>query len=213
MYIMPTRGRPHLIGRFFASAPPVTKGILALDEDDAANYAGVELPANWSKRVSPRSYCTDKLNEVFAELPDEPFYGFVMDDTVPLTPKWDVLLAEKAGPRGIAWSDDCLPGKRPSAVVLGGDLVRALGWVAEPTIKHFYADNVWETMAKDLGAAGRCPEIKIAHLHFSSGAPFDKTYEERPSAADDALRFRQWMRAWPELKARLNPLIQETVHG
>lgn len=218
MYILPTRGRPHLIPRFFASAPPVTKGVLALDEDDAHNYAGVQLPSNWTVRITPRAYCTDKLNEAFKAFPDEPFYGFVMDDTVPLTPRWDVLLAKKAGAWGIAWPDDCLPGKRPSAIVLGGDLVRALGWIAEPTIKHFYADNVWEAMAADLKCAGRCEEIKVAHLHFSNGsAPFDKTYEERPDRAKDAASFRKWMLVWPELKRRIeslnHPLIQEAVNG
>jgi len=203
---MPTRGRPHLISRFFSKAPPQpeTKGILAIDDDDAENYEGVELPSGWTFRSTPRAYCTVKLNEVFAAFPDEPFYGFVMDDTVPLTDKWDLLLAEKAGANGIAWPDDCLPGKRPSAIVLGGDLVRALGWIAEPTIKHFYADNVWETMAKDLGTAGRCEEIKIAHLHFSNGnAPFDSVYQERPSPATDFLNYKRWMLAWPKLKARL----------
>ncbi len=206
MFIMPTRGRPHLIGRFFSKVPPrpETKGILAIDEDDAANYSGIELPPGWAFRSTPRIYVTGKLNEVFEAFPGEPFYGVLMDDTVPLTDKWDVLLVEKAGPGGIAWSDDCLPGKRPSALVMGGDLVRALGWISCPSIKHFYADNVWETMAADLGFAGRCEEIKIAHLHFSAGAPFDQTYAERPAAADDALAFRRWLHtSWPELKNRL----------
>lgn len=219
MLIMPTRGRPHLIARFFsvATPQPETRGFLAIDEDDAINYARVELPRNWEVRITPRSYFTAKVNQLFAEFPNEPSYGFLMDDTVPLTEKWDVLLAEKAGPWGLAWPDDCLPGKRPSALVIGGELVRALGWISCPTIKHFFTDSVWEKMAEDLGAAGRCEDIKIAHLHFSSGAaPFDKTYQERPDHGTDAKAFQSWLQTWPSLKKHidsLNPLIQERAYG
>lgn len=206
-----------MIGRFFSIYPPQTKGILALDEDDEPNYHGIELPSNWDVRVTPRSYFTKRLNELFAEFPSEPFYGFVMDDTIPLTANWDVLLAERAGPWGIAWPDDCLPGKRPSAMVLGGELVRALGWFSCPSVKHFFTDSVWEKMADDLESAGRCEDIKIAHLHFSSGAaPFDKTYQERPDHAADAASFKQWLLTWPGLKNHilsLNPLIQEKYNG
>ena len=217
MYIMPTRGRSHLIPRFFSVVPPQpeTKGLITIDEDDTDSYHGMQFPTAWDVHVSPRTYITKKVNEVFAMYPNEPFYGFIMDDTVPLTARWDVLLAEKAGPWGVAWSDDCLPGKRPSAFAMGGELVRALGWIFCPETKHFYTDSVWEKIAEDLGCAGRCEEIKVAHLHFSNGsAPFDKTYAERPDNATDAAGFEKWLLEWPEIKARLkslNPLIQETV--
>jgi hypothetical protein len=206
MYVMPSRGRPHLIRRFFSVAPPQpeTIGVIAIDEDDAENYAGVKLPPNWSFRITPRAYFTAKVNEAISAYPNQPFYGFVMDDTVPRTDRWDVLLEQKAGPWGISWSDDCLPGKRPSSIMMGGELVRALGWFSCPTLKHFYTDNVWETMAKDLGSAGRCEEIKIAHLHFSSGAaPYDKTYQERPDNATDKQAFERWLLTWPALKEKL----------
>lgn len=217
MLIMPSRGRPHLIPRFFSVAPPQpeTRGILALDDDDAPNYKGIELPKGWEFRVAPRSYFTARVNALFAEFPSEPTYGFLMDDTVPRTDRWDVLLAERAGPWGLAWPDDCLPGKRPSALAIGGELVRALGWISCPTVKHFFTDSVWEKMAEDMGCAGRCEDIKVAHLHFSSGAvPFDRTYAERPDHATDARNFNEWLLTWPSLKKRidsLNPLIQETV--
>lgn len=216
MFVMPTRGRPHLINRFFSVFPPQpeTTGILAIDDDDARNYADIKLPKGWDFRVSPRTYFTAKVNDVVAAFPGKPFYGFVMDDTVPRTDKWDVLLAEKAGPWGIAWPDDCLPGKRPSAMVLGGELVRALGWFSCPTVKHFYTDNVWETMAADLGCAGRCEEIKIAHLHFSSGAaPFDETYRQRPNNAADKIAFENWLLTWPALKERLASSQKGTTNG
>lgn len=201
MFIMPTRGRPHLIPRFFSKAPPTHKGILAVDADDAANYEGIELPAGWGRFVSPRCFVSQKLNEVFAAFPSEPFYGVIMDDTIPETAGWDAMLVERAGPRGIAWSDDCLPGKRPSALVMGGELARALGWFSCPALKHFYTDNVWEKIAEDLGCVGRCEDIKVPHLHHSAGAPYDKTYAERPAAATDAINYRRWLAlTWPELK-------------
>jgi hypothetical protein len=212
MLIMPSRGRPHLIARFFSVAPPQAQGILALDDDDADNYNGISLPQNWGVRVAPRSYFTARVNSLFSEFPNEPTYGFVMDDTVPLTEGWDVSLAEKAGPWGLAWPDDCLPGKRPSALAMGGELVRALGWISCPSIKHFYTDSVWELMAPGIGAAGRCEEIKVAHLHFSSGAaPYDKTYQERPDHAADAASFESWAwDEWPRIKARLITAIPQT---
>ena len=199
---MPTRGRPHLIARAFEKAPPTAPGAVVHDFDQANIYKDARAP--WRSYAMDRKYLGPKLNALLRSFPDEPWYGIVNDDMQPVTPGWDIDLPKAAGPWGIAYADDCYHG-RIGASVLGGELVRALGWLAPQGVDHFYIDNVHEQIAADLGVGVPCGHIKIPHLHFTmGGTPFDKTYEERPNP-DACLRaFVKWKdEDWPALLTKV----------
>lgn len=179
-------------------------GLIAIDDDQEALYDGVKLPANWTLDVSAKNYFGPKNNDVLARYPNEPFYGSMNDDMLPVTPGWDSILPQAAGRWGVAWADDRL-GKRAGCVAFGGDLIRALGFICAPGLKHFFNDDAHETIARDLGIGKYVPEVVVPHLHFSNGmATVDATYRDRPDHSADFAAFTQWKSdQWPVLRDKV----------
>lgn len=207
MWLLPSRGRPHLIGRVFSVVPPhpETVGMLVLDDDDAASYADVVLPHNWTRHIGPAGGGIGAIvNRVFAAFPNEDFYGVLSDDMVPLTPGWDVEMARAATPFDLIGAHQ-VHGNRIGAIAMGGDLARCLGWLLCPAVRHFYGDDVMELMIAECGFTGMRADIQIEHLHFSSGrAPYDATYQGRGSSHADREAFEAWKETqWPVLRAKI----------
>lgn len=183
MWFIPTRGRPHNIKRLIAHSKPTCKALLILDSDDFHHYMDITLPMSWSFVVWKRDTVGNHLNRAFAEYPNEPYYALGADDILPDL-FYDLRLEALITPDDIIWPDDGLEGKCTHPVI-GGNLVRKRGWIAYPNLKHFYIDTVWGDIAKEIGATGLV-NVALNHMHFSNGgAPMDKTYKERPSAAAD----------------------------
>lgn len=210
MWIMPSV-RPQLVARVFSVAPPSLPGVVVVDRPDAARYAAVVLPPGWSLRiVDGCPFFRDKVNRVFADFPAEPFYGILGDDMVPETPGWDVTLGGLAGKAHIAGSSQVhIPG-RIGAGAIGGDLVRALGWLCLPAVTHFYSDCVLELIGEEFNCLTVRQDIRIAHHHFSVGlAKNDASYRSRGDVRKDRAAFEQWKRnEWPALRDRLSPMYQ-----
>lgn len=208
MWFLPSRGRAHLIERLWKACMPTMRGVLAYDIDQTNDYVSVPLPPTWERLGMQRTHLSAKCNRLLEHFPDEPWYGIICDDQVPATPGWDRLLPQAAGAWRIAWADDCLH-KRIGASAFGGELVRALGWMQCPSIKHFYLDDVHELIVKELDCGVYCADVKIPHLHFTTGGtPWDATYAQRPSHGEDALAFAKWKEyEWPALKARLQRVM------
>lgn len=208
MWIVPSR-RDHLIERVFSLAPPTMPGIVVVDRDDVGKYEAKRIPANWRLHVVDGCvYYRDKINAAFAAYPHEPFYGMVADDMVPVTPGWDVALGERAGQRSIAGSSQVFINNRHiGGGALGGDLVRACGWLCCPRVKHFYSDDVFELIGAEFSCFTVHRDIEIEHRHFSTGlAPYDNFYRTR-SDGEDRTNFEKWkIEEWPALKEKLAPL-------
>ena len=202
MWLLPSRGRPHLVRRLFDTGFK-TPGLLVIDDDDYKNYRGVELPAGWEKVSLPRMYLSPKLNAAFQKRPAESWYGILNDDHLPITPDWDMKLAEAVKTRPMVWPKDNYA-DRISTPVFSGDLVRALGWIAPPELNHFYIDDVHELIAECLGCS-RLDEVTVSHEHVNKGRMKpDQTYRERPDANRDRVAFMSWCRnSWPEVRKRI----------
>lgn len=204
MWFLPSRGRAHLIARVFKESNPVTEpGVLAIDADQVASYAGVKLPVGWTVKVMPSLFLTDKLNYLFSAFPHEPWYGVICDDQQGWG-DWFSQLPAACGTRKIAWGDDGLH-HRIGCFAMGGDLARALGWLTCPRTKHFFIDDVHELIARELGCGVPRMDIKVPHLHFTTGlTAMDDTYRERPPYSEDKYAFDEWVtEEWPALLARL----------
>lgn len=190
MIILPTKGRPDSIKRFigcYAKTQASEPMMLVMDEADRS-YDGIELPAQFSiKRMPPHGGIVECVNAVFREHPDKTYYGIMADDVVPETPRWDVKLKEACLPYGISWGDDSMPDiGLPTHPFLAGDLVRKMGWVVCPSLKHWYADNMVKDIADGLGCGRYLPEVKVPHYHvFNNKAELDDTYMNQPSRERD----------------------------
>jgi hypothetical protein len=196
MWILPSRSRPKNLARFFDAWEKTgasTPGAVLLDADDAGHYADVKLPAAWVLEVGPRARFDELYGAFYARHPRLPWYGFLADDVVPLTRGWDTRLVDLAGRDGLAYGDDLVNGQRHAAhFVLGGELVRAVGWLLLPGVDRLYGDTAWNDLARERGVLRYAPDVVLEHRHFSTGrAPMDVTYR-KPSAEADRRRYEEW---------------------
>lgn len=185
MHILPTRGRPAGLRRFFEEGRPEQPGVIVCDSDDADSYSAVDLPQGWHKLVvRPRSGYVAAANAAFAKFPNEPWYSIAGDDSVGRTPGWDTVLAAAAAPCNVVWPDD-LYRQHCTQPFVGGDLCRALGWFVWPGTRHLFCDTVWGMLHAALQRGGFMPEVVYEHLHYSLGkSPMDATYRQRRTHGD-----------------------------
>jgi hypothetical protein len=194
--IVPSRGRPEaaakLAATFRETCTADTVLVFALDSDDPtlAGYCGAVQVAAPTFRVgyfeAGNHSMVEALNNAAAMTcgPDaaEPTsaIGFLGDDHRPKTSGWDqaYLDALKELGTGIVYGNDLLQGHRlPTQCAMTSDIVRALGYMAPPELRHMYVDNFW----RDLGYAADClrylPEVTVEHRHPVAGkAQMDEGY-------------------------------------
>lgn len=181
MWLLPSRGRPLQCQRFFdafAATGATTGGFLWLDSDDAHQYAAIKLPDGWSVIVHERIGLGPLQNEFFRLHPDLPWYGMIADDIVPTSQRWDTKLIESAGLDGVAYGDDTIQReKQCTHGVLGGDFVRALGFIILPGLHGEWGDNVINEVARRKGVLRYLPDVKLEHWHWANGRALkDDTY-------------------------------------
>jgi hypothetical protein len=172
-----------------------TPAFVRLDDDDGAlpAYRHLKLPEDWFDDIGPRLPLSDIYNAILGRvLPPRDWYGFIADDLVPETIGWDRALIETARRDGMA-----VPGGSDTTgpcphFVLGGDLVREIGWLALPGLSRLYIDTVWRDIALARGVYRERRDVVLRHRHFSNGlALYDETYR-KPDKAHDRAIYERW---------------------
>lgn len=135
---------------------------------------------------------------------DGPFaVVFMGDDHRPRTKGWDLTYLTKLAllGTGIVYGNDLLQGPNlPTQVAITSDIIRRIGYIAPPDLKHLYMDNYW----KDLGEGADCirylPDVIVEHLHPVAGkAAWDDNYarvnahDAHDKAAYDSFRAAGWL--------------------
>ena len=191
MWVLPSRGRPQNIARLikaYNETGASTPVWLRMDDDDI-HHPG-PYPDTWTVEIGPRLPLSNIYNEAYQKAPDSPWWGFIADDVVPVTPGWDRTLIEIAGRDGMA-----IPLGGHGGVphfVLGGNLAQFMGWLALPGLDRLYIDTVWGDIAKKHNVLRYVPDVILEHHHFSNGkALFDKTYRKERKA-QDKLIYEKW---------------------
>lgn len=186
--LVPSRGRPHNLARLVDTIEATATGdyriYTYLDDDDptADMYRGL----NTTPTIGPRIFYAAAVNTLAAQAVADGATHLAMfgDDVVPETVGWDQLLIDALGGRlGIAYGSDGLEHLHgpdlPTHYVTQADVYRRLGWLALPTIRHLFLDNVAREIGKGLGNFQYVPEAKLTHLHrWNKKAPDDDTYRE-----------------------------------
>ena len=191
--IVPTRGRCDNAMRLFEAinaTADFTELIFAIDADDVAEYgdlmhatAGVN---NVKIVIAARMGMNGTLNHWANWMaPDYDYICFMGDDHLPITKGWDTKLAEAIGDKaGIAYGNDLLQGENlPTAVVMSTKIIRALGFMSPPALKHLFLDNFWLAIGKALGNSTYCSDVVIEHLHYINGKA---AHDERYAAVNNA---------------------------
>lgn len=199
MWVLPSRGRPHRLYYLVTAclATGMTTPVLVrADDDDPAlpGYLALALPKGWDVVSAPRTGLAALYNNAFRAQPDADWYGFLADDVAPLSPEWDRVLIEASGLDGMAVPAGGETTGGTPHFVLGGNLVRSMGWLALPGLDRLYIDTAWALIAKARGVYRERPDVRLEHRHFSNGkALFDATYR-KPNKVKDKEIFTNWKR-------------------
>ena len=151
---------------------------VAVDEDDETlpQYRAVMDKAGSEGdvlEVGARKGLCGTTNDVAVRRAAEyPHLASLGDDMVPRTPGWDRALIrgiERMGGTGIVYPWDGVREDIPEAVVMSSDIVAALGWMCEPSLKHWYPDNVWADLGRGAGCLRHLRAIAVDHLNVAAG--------------------------------------------
>jgi len=209
--IVPSRGRPHaaleLADAFALTCTADTSLIFAVDTDDPAKagYTEVAKAGLASVITGDHTSMVDALNQRatgYAGLEDDltPFaIAFMGDDHRPRTVGWDAAYLKALADlgTGIVYGDDLLQGERlPTQCAMTADIVRALGYMAPPTLTHLAVDDAWLALGHAADCIRYLPDVVVEHLHPVAGkAGWDAGYRRVNSQAmyrRDLLEFERW---------------------
>ena len=176
----------------------------AFDDDDplaAKSIAAVVASAGSfpvSARTGPRQGLGAWTNEVaVASMAGYRALASFGDDHVPVTPGWDKLLLEAIdgmGGTGIAYPNDQVRDDVCEAWVQSSDIVRRLGWMCEPTLNHWWVDQVIHDLGDSAGCLKYLPDVLVPHKHPAAGkAQVDATYRDSGRHIDaDRAAYEVW---------------------
>ena len=202
MVMVPTRGRPERLRKLLDSFTQTATcaDITVITDPDDRSYDGFDFGDAAVAVLEPRAYLAGKLNktaEAFADV--YRVLMWVADDHVFQTPGWDRIMLDclaEVGGSGWVYPEDMRRNDVPEIWMASSDVVRALGWFANPVLNHFYIDNTIGELGKRSGLIRWCPQAVIRHEHYSITPDVDRdevyrTTEETFGTADIAA-YREW---------------------
>lgn len=195
LVMVPTRGRREQCERLMETftATATCADILFITDPDDTAYDGMDWGTAAHAVLEPREYLSGKLNKTGMAMADlYPVLMWVGDDVAFRTPGWDrIMLAalEDLGGSGWVYPDDKRRSDVPEHYMVSSDVVKALGWFANPAVQHYFIDNSVGELGKRAGLIRWCPEAVVEHLHYSVAPRVerDETYvstEERFGESD-----------------------------
>jgi hypothetical protein len=117
--------------------------------------------------VDDKEWTAEAWQAFYESDTERDYYGFIADDIVIRSDNAIGELVEEATNLYIAYPNDCLQRHRLCThPCIGGDLVRAIGYLAPPGIRHHHMDNVWHTIGLNTGLLRYRPDVLFDHVHF-----------------------------------------------
>lgn len=207
LVVVPSRGRPRNIAALADAWTATQAGadvIVAVDDDDQTRGDYIDVVASHPRFdlvIGPRLGMVGSLNKVaVAHCNMYDAVGFCGDDHRPRTVNWDQRVCEALSDlgTGIVYGDDLIQGERlPTAAFMTSDIIRTLGWMSPPGLRHLFVDNAWRSLGCALEAFRYLPDVVIEHLHpIAQKAEWDDGYRA-VNAGDvwehDQSEFRRWL--------------------
>lgn len=170
-WLLPSHGRPKTLAKFMRAALKCntsTPGLVLVQKNELLThreeYDAIEMPKGWHYRITKTQGMGDKFREIYPEVRHLDWIGWVVDDLVPLTDKWDaVMISGLNGKNIISCNDGARAPFRMCAPVFSGDLLRAVGYIYAPGFWHTYMDDAWEAIGKATGSWWVCMDVVLKH--------------------------------------------------
>jgi hypothetical protein len=206
LWLLPSYDRPTTnLARFFRVAKATgmtTPGAVLVDESDYAAqpdlYDAVEMPENWTIHLVKGGDCANSTRQGLAELftDDMQWIGWLADDLVPETEGWDTkCIAALTGWNCVSTDDGRFaPQKMNGATVWSGDLVRAVGYLYPPDMKHYYIDDCWEELGRMMNCWVCLMDVLVRHAHadWSPDGKDQTATRSKKFWANDEPAFTHW---------------------
>lgn len=224
LVMVPTRWRRQNCERLLKTFVDTTDNadiVFITDPDDADSYEDMDFGDALHAELNPRGSVVEKINHVAAEMHNA--YDALMyigDDHLFNTPHWDTIMMgklEEMGGAGFLYGDDKRRNDIPEMVIISSNIVRALGHFMEPSMNHYYVDNVWADLGFRAGLLRYVPECVFEHLHYQvdKSVPHDQTYSYAESTWGQSdheawLKWRQVKMPWEisRLRRMFNPDVK-----
>lgn len=166
--------------------------------------------------------------------PDVPYYHEVNDDHICRTKGWDEAFIQTLEDKGNGWGiicgkdgvdgeteDDWRRWEHPSAVMISGNIIRALGYYLYPEFKNICCDDFTRDLGKSINRLFYLHNVFIEHVHCTPGEGVkssDDNYKTIYDPASISFGYRvyeKWRRdVLPKSREQLLSLIQvEEKHG
>lgn len=196
--LVPTRGRPENMKRLmqaWVDTGATSELVFGMDHDDDVTRARGDELIDFANSLSlgdrlctyscERTSMNGTLNWLARiHAPKCDVLGFMGDDHCPRTASWDEKIRSHlvGGPCRIAYGNDLMQGPLlPTAVFMTADIVRMLGYMSPPVLRHLFLDNAWKTWGERLGTLRYFDDVIIEHMHPQAGtvakADWDEGYE------------------------------------
>lgn len=226
LLVMPSRGRPAQAVLAARSAMETSSAnvriVIIVDADDPSLDAYTGIPGSVADVLvlNPASNnmveaANRGLREFVEQNGDYDIYGFIADDVRFHTLDWETKIADRLEHPGIAYGDDGLQHEALATHwFVSGRIVKALGGICLAPTHHFYQDNAWMELGKEVGILKYMPDVSIEHLHFSAGkSRYDDTYERSDQwwkSGEDSRLYAEWRNspAWDALVRRTKAAIR-----
>lgn len=188
--IVPSRGRPEnmreLIGAWRETGASALL-VAGVDDDDPTWVKYPLFPMDDTPYLLERGLrmgMCGTLNDIASRSVATERYdyvGFMGDDHRPRTVGWDGSICEALDGlgTGVVYGNDLFQGPNlPTAVFVTADIVRSLGYMAPPCLKHMFLDNFWLDLGNLVGIK-YLPNVVIEHMHPQAGkAEMDDGYAD-----------------------------------
>lgn len=185
-----SRGRPKMLKEMIQSFEinSVTSDLyVMLDNCDQllSDYISCLSDTNINYSITPRTSCTNKINAHINY--NYEFMSVTNDDFIYKTPAWDLKLISEiklSGKHGIAYGNDLCAGVHiPTTSVISREIIKELGWLQLPELKHLFGDNVWNHLGKACKCLHYVENVIIEHRHvFARKMQEDDTFRHTNSA-------------------------------
>lgn len=203
LVVVPSRGRPQFVKRLaravLATSQAATEIVFGFDDDDetvpeAISYLPQAFGFMWN--IGPRKQLGPYTNYLVRDAIDTRGYkafASLGDDMVPRTHGWDKIIVDALDEMGggIVWCNSNSSPGFPEQWAMSSEIVEALGWMIEPTLKHWYGDQVVYDLARMTRRGNLLPNVAIEHARAPGG---DQTGTDSWALLDgDRVAYATWL--------------------
>lgn len=218
LLIIPSRGRSKKIVDMLESVNNTidhrhTRVLVLLDEDDVELGRYKEYLPTWVdyevyNRDNDKTLTTEIINRAFEKHKGYDYYSVTNDDIHYKTKGWDVALCQ---PLKISCGQDdtmlekygkeivyiCDPETFPITSVIDGNIVRSIGWLQYPELRHSCGDNIWYWIGRRSDSLYVDRNYHTEHISpYFGKAEEDATFVESNAWKNmvDAGRYKEWLK-------------------